>query len=225
MHVFFDLDDTLYNHRDAQAHAVRAWRRHHLPNTNWSDAELVAVWENATFRHYRTFERGLISFREQQRRRIRDVVQDRVLSDETAEELFAAYQPHYEEYWSLFEDVPSALERLKGIPVGILAHGDPDQQRRKLENFGLLQHFNPIIIIDEFGIRKPSKEFFEKAQRAVGLPAEECVYVGDHLQLDALGAKNAGWRGFWLERSGAFTADFGIEVIRGLSKLPDALGV
>lgn len=224
MHVFFDLDDTLYNHRHAQARAVMAWRRHHLPNTTWSDAELVAVWENATFRHYRTFERGLISFREQQRRRVRDVAQE-VLSDEEAQELFAAYQPHYEEFWSLFDDVRPVLERLTGTPVGILAHGDPDQQRRKLDNFGLLKHFAPIIIVDEFGSRKPSREFFERARQAVALPAEQCVYVGDHLQLDALGAQAAGWRGVWLERSGSFTADFGIEIIRGLAELPEMLGV
>jgi HAD superfamily hydrolase (TIGR01450 family) len=39
---------------------------------------------------------------------------------------------------------------------------------------------------------KPSKEFFFQALGKLGLKADECVVVGDDLESDIMGAKNAG---------------------------------
>lgn len=58
--------------------------------------------------------RGEISFAEQRRRRIRDVICDSQLSDAQADEFFALYLPLYEANWELFPDVCPCLERLGG---------------------------------------------------------------------------------------------------------------
>lgn len=59
-----------------------------------------------------------------------------------------------------------------------------------------------IIISEEEAIHKPDAIIFERAARQMGTPPDQCVYVGDNLQVDAIGAvKFGGYKyGIWLDR-------------------------
>jgi len=46
----------------------------------------------------------------------------------------------------------------------------------------------------ELGSRKPDPAFFNELSSQIGIPAQDCVMVGDDLQIDILGALEAGWR-------------------------------
>lgn len=66
-----------------------------------------------------------------------------------------------------------------------------------------------IIISEEEAIHKPDAIIFERAARQMGTPPDQCVYVGDNLQVDAIGAvKFGGYKyGIWLDRQDS-GADF-----------------
>lgn len=108
--IFFDLDDTLLDHRSAQDKAVVAWSEavgaRLVP---YSQAQLPEIWRSATLRYWKLFEAGKIPFAEQRRRRIRDIVRDPNLSDQGADEMFARFVPFYEANWRLFPDVLPCL--------------------------------------------------------------------------------------------------------------------
>jgi len=219
--IFFDLDDTLLDHRGAQDKAALAWREavgaRFVPH---SEAQLPEIWYSTTLRYWKLFERGEISFAEQRRHRIRDIVRDPNLSDEGADEMFALFVPLYEANWRLFPDVLPCLELLRGQKTGILTNGDAEQQRRKLERFGLFRRFDVVVILGENGPRKPALGAFELAARQARVQAVECLYIGDQIENDAIAARAAGWRGVWLERTGMMVAPNGIERITSLLDVP-----
>lgn len=219
--IFFDLDDTLLDHRSAQDKAALAWREavgeRLVPH---SETNFPEIWHSTTLCHWKLFERGEISFAEQRRRRIRDILRDSHLSDQDADELFALYLPLYEANWRLFPDVLPCLELLRGQQLGVLSNGELGQQTRKLERFGLTRRFQVVVIWGGNGPRKPAPEAFELAARKAGVQAVECLYIGDGIESDAVAARSAGWRGVWLDRTGMMVAPNGIERITSLLDVP-----
>ena len=59
---------------------------------------------------------------------------------------------------------------------------------------GLRDFFDVLIVSSDIGKRKPHPRIFQAALDAMGLKAEEAIMVGDNLQEDIVGAKNAGMK-------------------------------
>ena len=53
-------------------------------------------------------------------------------------------------------------------------------------------HFEFVVDSELFGVTKPDPEIFLEGCRRMGLPPEECLYVGDLYPVDYLGATRAG---------------------------------
>ena len=75
--------------------------------------------------------------------------------------------------------------------TGILTNGDGQMQRRKIENHGLDELVDEIIVSNEVGSRKPDSDIFKKAKKR--LPAESFVYIGDTFEEDIVPAREAGF--------------------------------
>lgn len=91
--------------------------------------------------------------------------------------------------------MPNAKEtvvRLKSLcKVALLTNGAPDLQREKIAASGLEAHFDGIAISGEHGIGKPRREIFELLLKKLEVPASCAVMVGNSLERDIAGAKNA----------------------------------
>lgn len=221
--LFFDLDDTLLDHRGAQDKAAIAWHRE-LGTVPHPEANFPLVWHEAATRNWAAYTRGAISFIEQRRRRIREVLREPELSDLSADEHFARYLAHYEANWQLFPDVLPALQLLEGQRLGVLTDGDGEQQTRKLARLGLKDAFEVVVVLSGNGPRKPSPAAFKLAAQHAKVHALECLYIGDKIENDAVAARAAGWRGVWLDRTGVMIAPPGIERIGSLLDVPFLLG-
>jgi HAD superfamily hydrolase (TIGR01509 family) len=66
--------------------------------------------------------------------------------------------------------------------------------RQLLDRFRLLHHFKLTTFSDEVGIRKPDPEIFHRTLRAMDIPPEHAVHVGDDAGLDVRGGRGAGMR-------------------------------
>lgn len=66
---------------------------------------------------------------------------------------------------------------------------------------GLEEYFDCVITSSEVSAAKPDQTIFMEACRHTNSPIENCYYVGDRLDTDALGSKMAGMRGIWLNRT------------------------
>lgn len=76
--------------------------------------------------------------------------------------------------------------------TGILTNGDGRMQRRKLEEHGLDELMDTVVISNEVGARKPDQEIFDQAKDR--LPADVFVYIGDTFEEDIIPAREAGFK-------------------------------
>ena len=154
--LFFDIDDTLIDHRQAEEWgAGQLFERHSANFRAESVQAFVPDWQNASKKHLEEFLKGDISFAEQRIRRCREVAA-RPLTASEAALIFRDYLEAYEAGWTVFEEVPSALESLKsrGVRLGVISNGNVEQRTGKLERMNLLRYFEPVLISESLGVPK-----------------------------------------------------------------------
>lgn len=62
-----------------------------------------------------------------------------------------------------------------------------------LEDYGIRRFMRDVTVSSVTGYRKPHPEIFRISLRQMQVKAEECVYVGDTISRDIIGAKRAGF--------------------------------
>jgi putative hydrolase of the HAD superfamily len=219
--VLFDLDGTLVDHDSAVAGALAAFRARHLPDMPM--ASLQAAWDTAAALHFPRFVDGRISFSDQRRLRIRDVLGLPALTDAEADVLFEAYLSAYEPLCAPFADVQTCLSALHGLAMGIVSNGETGQQWRKLHRSGLLPLFGTVLISEETGLRKPDARAFELAARNLNVTPGECAFVGDNPDADYRGSEAAGMLPILIDREGN-AAGRGLRAVACLDDVPALLG-
>ncbi|MGZ3920695.1 MAG: YjjG family noncanonical pyrimidine nucleotidase [Bacteroidia bacterium] len=97
---------------------------------------------------------------------------------------------------------PGCIETLeylnKKYSLHLITNGFKEVQHIKLDNCGLRPYFNQIIISEEYQLTKPDEKIFRLAEFLAKCKKEECVMVGDNIESDIEGALNAGWKAIWL---------------------------
>ena len=98
------------------------------------------------------------------------------------------------------EGAISLLRALKGrVKLGIVTNGFIELQQNRLERTGLNDYFDVLVISEQVGVAKPHRDIFDHALSAMGKPDKERVLmVGDTLETDILGGRNAGLHTCWL---------------------------
>lgn len=97
-----------------------------------------------------------------------------------------------------FSDVVPALERLKGrYALATLSNGNADLRR-----IGLADYFVASLCAREVGAAKPDPRCFATLTEALNLAPQEVLYVGDDPVHDVQGARDAGLRCAWMNRTG-----------------------
>lgn len=80
-----------------------------------------------------------------------------------------------------------------GIPVSIASNALSGQVHRDfLAEHGLSDYFVAEIYSDEAGVRKPNPQLIWQAAEAIGIPVDQCWYVGDRIDRDVLCGVRAG---------------------------------
>ena len=69
---------------------------------------------------------------------------------------------------------------------------------RILEDGGIRDRFETVIVSDTVGWRKPRAIIFERALADLGVGAGECLFIGDRPDIDVAGAKGIGMAAAWL---------------------------
>jgi putative hydrolase of the HAD superfamily len=137
---------------------------------------------------------------------------------------------------TLYDLMPGAHETLRelraaGLRLGLISNASDDGNvQRLIDNAGLREYFEPILVSAVVGLRKPNPRIFELVLESWGLSPTSVVMVGDTLGADILGAQLAGLRHVWLSARAdvpANRAHHGNIVpeaeIRALSELPPLL--
>jgi putative hydrolase of the HAD superfamily len=224
--VLFDLDDTLFAHRQAVAAGIVA----HSRSLGAAAEQAIARWHALEEQHYHRYLAGELDYFGQRRARARGFVEPygiALADDPAADAWYDAYFAEYERAWALHEDALRCLDSLAGMRLGLITNGELDFQTHKLEATGLASRFERVIASGDVGYTKPDPRIFAHACSLFGVAPAEAMYVGDRLQTDAIGAVSAGLAGVWLDRNGAASAEelaaaaaSSVRVIRTLDELP-----
>lgn len=233
--VLFDLDDTLFAHRESVEAGIHAHRATLGGAVAAADpASELARWSALEEEHYHRYLAGELDYLGQRRARARAFVAPYgiELDDTQAEAWFESYRVHYETSWRLHDDALPCLDALAPRALGIITNGDLAFQTSKVRAVGLDARIPPhaLIASGEVGVAKPDARIFELAAARLDATTSEACYVGDRLHTDAVGAARAGLLGVWIDRPGTATPEqraeadaAGVTVIRTLAELPALL--
>lgn len=202
--VFFDVDDTMYDHlqptREALQHVLKledsfpfeqAYHRIRYYSDMLADADGLldrdpSPEELETMR-VRRFMLALEEF-------------DVKLSQSEAAEV----QGKYLELQYRIDPFPGAREliralREEGTLVGLITNGAEHHQGSKIRALALETDVAPehIFISGAVGFAKPDPRIFHRVNELTGTAAENCWYIGDSWRNDVVGASEAGWRVIW----------------------------
>jgi putative hydrolase of the HAD superfamily len=92
-----------------------------------------------------------------------------------------------------YPDVIEVVRQLHGsYRLSIITDGQIAYAIPELNAVGLSGYFNPIIISEHFGYRKPDRRLFMAALTDMSLNASEVVFVGNDMYRDVYGAQSLG---------------------------------
>lgn len=99
--------------------------------------------------------------------------------------------------WNVSECAILLLEYLKcqDICLGVISNFD-ERLETLLCDAGLAKYFNFLMYSYKAGFAKPDIKIFNSAiaeSKLTNICPNECLHIGDNLNLDYLAAKNAGW--------------------------------
>ncbi|WP_237163374.1 HAD family hydrolase [Paenibacillus sp. BIHB 4019] len=202
--IFFDVDDTLYDHLPPFTKAVQdvlqlgeafpyeaAYRRmrHYSDVLSEQMGGAGALEAGAVTELMRTrrFQLALGEF-------------DVALTNEQAAAIQAAYIGCQYDI-IMFPGAKAMLERLvkAGYIVGLITNGAGAHQRRKIEAMDIddLIPRGRQFISGEVGWDKPDPRIFKLVNERTGTLPENSIYIGDSWNNDVVGALQAGWTSIW----------------------------
>lgn len=198
--IYFDLDDTLLDHRHAERLALADVCRDF--EHAFGRFDLVHVQETYHRHNVQLWHRyalGDIEKDELKRLRFEQLLVALAVGDLQAGDVNEHYLDCYARHWTFIEGAREAFLAVAArYPVGILTNGFSEVQHAKLDRFPeLRERTRAVIISEEVGFMKPHPQLFAHAATRAGVPPAEILYVGDSFTSDVRGGLDAGWQVAW----------------------------
>src|SRR6185312_4816445 len=153
----------------------------------------IYINHNATL--WSRFEKGYISVEELKWKRMWRTLLDFQIADERlSKEMSEYFLKILPQKKRVFEYTYEILEYLteKKYSLHLITNGFEKTQKIKLESAGLTKYFKNVVTSEISNSVKPKKEIFEYAIAKAKCSMKESIMIGDNLNADILGAKNAG---------------------------------
>ncbi|PIE34313.1 hypothetical protein CSA56_07975 [candidate division KSB3 bacterium] len=203
--VFFDMGGTIDTHYHDRASSLQTteYIRHLLSQAglDMSGIELERLYDS--------IREGLTGYRIWRENTMIELPPERIWRefalqnfsiaphqlDDIAEELALTADTRYLKR-QMRPEMPEALEAIQrmGLKLGVISNVQSrGQVPKNLEQYKLLHYFDPIVLSSEYGWRKPDPSIFHHAASLAQVPTSACVYVGDRISRDILGARKAGY--------------------------------
>jgi len=196
-HIFFDLDHTLW---DFETNSYQTLEElYHTFNLASRGVHSFEAFYNSYVVHndklWDRFRKGFITRNDLRSKRFTLTLLDFKIGDEqlsrSLNEKFVEVLPFKT---ALFPYTIEVLEYLaaKNYPLHMITNGFEETQLLKMRNAKIDHFFTHIITSEVAGSLKPYREIFDYAITKAATTATDCVMIGDALELDIIGAHNAG---------------------------------
>ncbi|XP_072756760.1 rhythmically expressed gene 2 protein [Anoplolepis gracilipes] len=126
--------------------------------------------------------------------------------DKVADSLISCYGTS--RCWHKYLGVIELLDFLqkRNVIMGVISNFD-ERLEAVLKDTQIRQYFTFVLTSYDLGVEKPSLPIFEEALRLVKdlrkeeISPQEAIHIGDSLNNDYFGAKNAGWNGLLMKHT------------------------
>jgi len=196
-HLFFDLDHTLWDFEaNSRQTLEELFGRLDLKNRGVHDFDLFhknylahndKLWDR--------YRKGFIKVDELRWKRMwLSLLDFRIADEPLAREMGVLFLELLPTRKLLFPHTMEILSYLteKKYRLHLITNGFEKTQHSKLKNSGLDHFFLEVITSEGSNSLKPHREIFEYAFRKTGAAPQESIMIGDTIDVDVLGAINAG---------------------------------
>ena len=196
-HLFFDLDHTLWDF-EANARATLAHLYEDLKLKEKGVYDFELFYKNYLIYNEKLWERyrnGHIQQQELRIKRMRMALLDFKIADEAlAEKMNVQFLDLLPSRTNLFPHCIEILDYLadKNYQLHLITNGFEKTQHSKLKYSGLSRYFKEVVTSEGSNSLKPKKEIFDYAFQKAKANPEESIMIGDTMDVDILGAINAG---------------------------------
>lgn len=196
-HLFFDLDHTLWDFDKNSEVTLRSlYDEYELSKHGIEDFdELFKSYNFHNDKLWTRYRNGFIKREELRWKRMWLMLLDFRVADTTlAHELSTAYLEILPTQTRLVPHAKELLDHCKGrYEMHLITNGFETTQRLKLQYSGISRYFSQLITSEKSNSIKPHRDIFDYALDAAGAKVEESIMIGDAIDIDILGAINAGW--------------------------------
>jgi len=196
-HIFFDLDNTLWDHRrNAYLTIKDLFEKEEITlNYRIDFEEFHSVYYDINEWLWEKIRDGFIDKEYLRKHRFYDAFKHFGIDDE---ELSMFFEEHFLDkilhYNHLVESGDHILEYLKSknYTLHIISNGFQEVTERKCILSGIAHYFKTITSADSVGVRKPNPAIFEYSLGLSNAQKEESILIGDDWIADVVGAQNFG---------------------------------
>lgn len=205
-HIFWDLDHTLWDFdRNSELTMRQLYDEYKLASEGIEDFDaMFKAYNEHNDRLWEKYRQGIIKRDELRWKRMWLMLLDFKIGDSAlAHELSAAYLEILPTQTLLLPHTKEILDHCKGnYQMHLITNGFETTQRLKLQYSGIARYFNHLVTSEKSNSMKPYKEIFEYALNVANAKVEESVMIGDAVDIDILGAINAGWDSIYFNPKG-----------------------
>ncbi len=199
--IYFDLDDTLLDHKKAEQAGLADVHQHFDVFKNIERQQLIDTYHHINKGLWEEYGRGEIDRHILHRRRFEETFIELGIDATLYEEAGKVYMNYYRNHWEWVDGAKEAYEAIaKNYPVGIITNGFAETQWLKIDQFGFKETARQIVISEEVGVMKPHPKIFDHSSELAGVDRDKILYVGDSLTSDVKGGKAAGWQVAWFSK-------------------------
>lgn len=222
-HVFFDLDRTLWDmERNARETLAELYEKYGLKEKGVASvAEFVQHYNDYNDVLWDRYRRKLIDKATLRALRFKQTlahfgVHDKRLADKFDHD----YISEAPKKTNLIPGAKELLDVLAGkYQLHIITNGFPEVQAYKMEHSGLNPYFDVIVTSEGCGHAKPDAKIFMHALKLAGGTKTESIMIGDDLEVDIVGARDAGWDQVFFNPSGGNHPEQVTHEVKSLSEI------
>lgn len=139
-------------------------------------------------------------------------------------ELMDFYAEQYVKNAVLMDGAMKVVTHLrKTYTTGLITNGKTHIQYGKIDQLGIRENFDLILVSEEAGVKKPDPRIFEMALNKLHILPEECLFIGDHPVNDVEGAVKAGIPAIWMKVNQPWTDHISAKPLHAIQHLSELL--
>ncbi|KQM63102.1 YjjG family noncanonical pyrimidine nucleotidase [Chryseobacterium sp. Leaf201] len=227
-HIFFDLDNTLWDHRrNAYLTIKDLFEKEEITLRYRIDfEEFHAVYHDINEKLWEDIRDGIIDKEYLRKHRFYDTFRHFKVDDE---KLAMYFEEHFLDkilnHNNLVEGAGYILEYLKSknYILHIISNGFKEVTERKCILSGIDHYFQTITSADSVGVRKPNPAIFEYALGLSDVQKETSILIGDDWIADVVGAQNFGMDVIFFDVLNENPQQGGLKMIKHLLQIKEYL--